>query len=160
METQMWGGSITRQDLLQSISLLRILSEVPALPGQNVPDTDVESARCLSISREKEIAGNLAFLSALSYNNKRVMAVCVEEDYDKNEITIRVAANTGDLSNVVEGFKRIAKVLEQAARRGTCSSFAEIILNCTHLMDSQKIPGLRTRKSFFHKWLQWISGEY
>jgi hypothetical protein len=33
-------------------------------------------------------------------------------------ITIRVAANTGDLSAVTTGFVRLARALEHAARRG------------------------------------------
>jgi hypothetical protein len=120
MEKLMWGGSITRQQLLQSISLFQTLDQVPEPPKENIITSEIESGYCLNISREKEIAGNLAFLSAVSDNVRRVMAVCLEEHRNEAEITIRVASNTGDLSKVVEGFEKIAKVLEQAARRGRC----------------------------------------
>jgi hypothetical protein len=46
------------------------------------------------------------------------MAVCVEEDDSGEAVTIRIASNTGNLSELVKGFSRLAKVLEQAARRG------------------------------------------
>jgi hypothetical protein len=74
----------------------------------------------LSISRENEIASNLAFLPAISDSHNRVMAVCVEEILSGNGNTIRVASNTGDLSVVTRGFEMLGKSLEQAARRGRC----------------------------------------
>jgi hypothetical protein len=46
------------------------------------------------------------------------MAVCIDEDESSEAITIRVASNTGDLSEVVTGLKRLGRILEQAARRG------------------------------------------
>jgi hypothetical protein len=46
------------------------------------------------------------------------MAVCVEEHYNGRGITIRVAANIGDLSVVTTGFVRLARALEHTARRG------------------------------------------
>jgi hypothetical protein len=129
METPIWGGGTCRQELLQSISLLRILNEVPEPPSQNIPSSENDTVRCLNISREKEIASNLAFLSATSYNSKEVMAVCVEAHPNGHEITIRVASNTGDLTEVVAGFKKLAKVLERASRRGRWLPLSEIILN-------------------------------
>jgi hypothetical protein len=114
----MWGGSITRQQLLQSISLFQMLDGVPEPPKENVLTSKTDSTHSLSISREREIASNLAFLSATSDNNLRVMAVCIEEHCNGAEITIRVASNTGDLSKVIQGFEKIARVLEEAARRG------------------------------------------
>ena len=46
------------------------------------------------------------------------MAVCVEEHCNGEGITILVISNTGDLSAVVQEFMTLAKILEQAARRG------------------------------------------
>ena len=64
------------------------------------------------------MTSNLAFLSSISDNPLRVMAVCIEEHDNKEGITIRMASNTGDMSLVVNGFNKMAQVLEQAARQG------------------------------------------
>jgi hypothetical protein len=95
MEAAMWGGAITRLQLQQTISRLQKLDELP-----------------------EEIASNLAFLSATTDESLKVMAVCVEEHYNGEGITIRIASNTGVLSAVIQEFMMLAKILEQAARRG------------------------------------------
>jgi len=120
MESPMWGGATTRQQLQQSITLLHVLNEVPELPKENNPVSNGDATRRLSISRENEIASNLAFLSAISDSHQRVMAVCIEESRNGNGITIRVASNKGDLSVVTKGFELLGKSLERAARRGGC----------------------------------------
>ena len=120
MESPIWGGPTTRQKLQQSISLLQGLNEVPELPKENDPVSKGDTTHRLSISREKEIASNLAFLSAISDNSQRIMAVCIEESPSGDGITIRVASNMGDLSVVTRGFEMLGKSLEQAARRGGC----------------------------------------
>lgn len=114
----MWGGAITREQLRQTISRLRTLNEVPEMPKENILVSGIDSTRCLSISRENEIASSLAFLSATTDDSLKVMAVCIEEHSNGEGVTIRVASNTGDLSTVTSGFKILAKVLEQTARRG------------------------------------------
>jgi len=114
----MWGGEVTRQELLQSICLFQTLDKVPELPKNNVPGIENDPKYCMSISREKEVSGNLAFLSSISDNCLRVTAVCVEEHRNKQGITIRIASNLGDMAMVEQGFKKMAKVLEQAAREG------------------------------------------
>ncbi|TVY14781.1 hypothetical protein LARI1_G007475 [Lachnellula arida] len=113
----MWESAITQQQLRQSISRLRKLNEVPEPPRENILIPDVGSTHDLSIERENEIASNLAFLSATSDNNQKVMAVCVEEHTTGEGITIRIASNSGDLSEVTSGFRMLATVLEQAAQR-------------------------------------------
>jgi hypothetical protein len=114
----MWGGAVTQQQLRQSISRLRKLNEVPELPKDNVLAVDIDSTRHLSSERENEIASNLAFLSAISDDNQKVMAVCVEEHPNGEGTTIRLASNSGDLSEVSNGFKMLATILEKTARRG------------------------------------------
>jgi hypothetical protein len=114
----MWESAVTRQQLRQSITRLRKLNEVPELPRENRLALDTDSTRRLSIKRENEIASNLAFLSAISDNNQKVMAVCVEEHLNGEGTTIRIASNSGDLSEVTRGFKMLATILERAARRG------------------------------------------
>ena len=118
MEATMWGGAITRLELQQTISYLRKLDQLPEVPSENLTVPEVVQTRHLSISREKEIASNLAFLLATSDESQKVMAVCVKEHCNREGITIRVASNTGDLSAVIREFMTLAKILEQAARRG------------------------------------------
>ena len=114
----MWGGEITRQQILQSICLFQTLNEVPEPPKDHLLSTENDPKYCLSALREKEVTSNLAFLSSISDNPLRVMAVCIEEHEDKEGITIRMASNTGDMSLVVNGFNKMARVLEQAALQG------------------------------------------
>ncbi|KFY04962.1 hypothetical protein O988_00372 [Pseudogymnoascus sp. VKM F-3808] len=113
----MWGGAVTRSQFQQTISNLRELDEVPEVPVENLVVLEEDSTRHLSVAREKEIASNLAFLSATSDNSLKVMAVCVEENNNGEGVTIRIASNTGDLSGVTRGFTLLATILEQAARR-------------------------------------------
>jgi hypothetical protein len=118
METTMWDSGISRKRLLQNITLLWTLKNVLERPSENIVSSGTESPHRLSLERENEIVSNLAFLSATTDDNLKVMAVCVEEDDSGEAITIRIASNTGDLSAVLEGFNRLAGVLELAARRG------------------------------------------
>jgi hypothetical protein len=117
MET-LWGSRITRSELQQSISNLQQLDELPEIPRKNHISLAIDPTRKLSVVREREIACNLAFLSATSDNSLKVMAVCVEEHRNGKGITIRVASNTGDLSTVTVGFVKLARALENAAQRG------------------------------------------
>jgi hypothetical protein len=116
----MWGGATTRPQLQESIRRLWRLSEVPQAPEENCLVDDRLSQRRLSVSREQEIASNLAFLSATTDDSLRVMTVCVEERPDGRGSTIRIASNTGDLTAVTSGMRRLSNVLELAARRGEC----------------------------------------
>jgi hypothetical protein len=118
METLMWGGEITRQQLLQSICHFRTLNQVPGLPKDHPFSAENDPKYCLSALREKEVTSNLAFLSSISDSHLRVMAVCIEEHDNKEELTIRIASNTGDMSLILNGFNKIAQVLERAAREG------------------------------------------
>jgi hypothetical protein len=104
--------------LQQTISRLRKLDELPEVPSENLAVPEVDQTCHLSISREKEIASNLAFLSATSDESLKVMAVCIEEHCNGEGITIRIVSNDGDLSAVIREFITLAKILEQAVRRG------------------------------------------
>lgn len=114
----MWMSSITPEELRQSISSLKQLSEVPGPPKEHDLVLDAGSAHHLSIERENEIASNLAFLAATSDDIQKVMAVCIEEHRNGEGITIQVASNSGDLSEVTAGFGKLGLILEKAARRG------------------------------------------
>jgi hypothetical protein len=117
MET-LWGSTITRAQLQQSINSLRRLDELPEIPRENLVRLEDDPTRQLSSVRERDIASTLAFLSATSDDSLKVMAVCVEEHCNGRGMTIRVASNTGDLAAVTTGFTRLARALERAAQRG------------------------------------------
>jgi hypothetical protein len=102
----------------QTISRLRKLDELPKVPSENLAVPKVDQTRHLSISREKEIVSNLAFLLATSDKSLKVMAIYVKERYNGEGITIRIALNTRDLLAVIREFITLAKILKQVARRG------------------------------------------
>ncbi|CZR58861.1 uncharacterized protein PAC_08753 [Phialocephala subalpina] len=118
----LWGSPITRVELEQSISRLRQLDQLPEVPRENFVLLHDDPTHLLVVEREKEIASNLAFLSAISDDSLKVMAVCIEEHRNGKGCTIRVASNIGDFSMVTDGFSRLARVWEQAARRGNSRS--------------------------------------
>jgi hypothetical protein len=107
-----WGGATTRPQLQESIRQLWRLSEVPQTPEENCLVNEPHSQPHLSVSREQEIASNLAFLLATTDDSLRVMAVCVEERPDGRGTTIRIASNTGDLTALTSGIRRLVNVLE------------------------------------------------
>lgn len=114
----MWDSEISRKRLIQNIALLRTVNQIPEEPKENHLVSENHNTHRLTLERENEIAGNLAFLSATTDDNLKIMAVCIEEDECGEAITIRVASNTGDLAEIVTGFETIERILELAARRG------------------------------------------
>ncbi|KAH8671923.1 hypothetical protein BGZ60DRAFT_527361 [Tricladium varicosporioides] len=136
----MWKSTITPEHLRQSIRILKNLNEVPEPPKEHILVIDTNSAHQLSIERENEIASNLAFLSAASDDNNRVMAVCIEEHPSGDGITIRIASNSGDFSEVINGFKRLATILEKATgRENPRSEDLKTLLQQIVAIDRQRI---------------------
>ena len=119
MERQ-WG-SVTPRQMLENITLLWTLNELPQAPRENELPIQIQSVRQLTLEREKFISDTLAFLSATSNDPLKVMAVCIEESLDHHLLTIRLATNTGDCSEAEAGLKDIAKVLEVSSQRGKTS---------------------------------------
>ncbi|PMD34751.1 hypothetical protein L207DRAFT_496619 [Hyaloscypha variabilis F] len=159
MEKSIWGGSITRRDLLRSITLFQSLTRVPEPPNYDVPALEIESTYRLSISREKKITSNLAFLAATSDDNLNVMAVCVEEHPTKAGITIRVAANSGELSEVVSGFEKVARILEESAMRGSSElEDRKSLLRQVIKLDFERILS-RLRSRHIKKWTRKTIGK-
>ena len=117
MGTLGWGG-VSQRQLMENITLLWTLNEIPGIPAETQLSVESSPDRSLTILREKELVDNLAFLSSTKDNSLKVMAVCVEERDDHEGLTIRLASNTGDITDVQQGFEGIAGVLEQAATRG------------------------------------------
>jgi hypothetical protein len=77
------------------------------VPSENLAIPEIDQTRHLSISREKEITSNLAFLSTTIDESLKVMAICVKEHYNREGITIQIALNTRDLIALM-------KILKQA----------------------------------------------
>ena len=109
----------SRQRLIENITILWTLNEIPEKPKYNTSSREDNGARQLTLERERQLADSFAFISARTDNRLHVMAVSVEEDADGNGITIRLASNTGDLSDTKEALTGIAKTLEKASTRGT-----------------------------------------
>ena len=117
----MWGGSISRELLLQKITLLASLGSVRDYPKENALVSRPGSGSSLTLEQEREIVSNLAFLSARSKNSKRVIAVAIEEDLDGQGMVIRMAVNGGEQQGAVhfkDGLIQISTILEQASRLG------------------------------------------
>ena len=103
--------------LVENITLLWAICEVPDLPKENVLRESSDKRRQLSLEREKQLVDYFAFISATTNDPLRIMAVCIEEDSDEKGMTIRLASNTGDLSSVIQGFREIARTLEKASSK-------------------------------------------
>ena len=103
--------------LVENITLLWTLCEIPGHPKENKIKGGHDEGRQLSWDRERQLVDSFAFISASTDDMLRVMAVCIEEDPDKQGMTLRIASNTGDLTQVIQGFSSIARSLEQATWR-------------------------------------------
>ena len=110
-------GQTTQKRLVENITLLWTLSEIPGQSKDNKFKGGCDDGRQLSWDRERQLVDSFAFISATTDDPLRVMAVCIEEDSDKIGITIRLASNTGDLDSVTRGLNDIARILEQASTR-------------------------------------------
>lgn len=72
----------------------------------------------------------------------------MEERSDGEAATIRIASNTRDLTTLTSGMRRLADVLEQAARRG--QHLLELDLKQTNTIQriyARKIKGLFLNRS-------------
>ena len=78
--------------------------------------------RVMSLQCEKELADSLAYLASLSDDPAHIVSVCTEESSGKESITINLTVNTGSLEKVIEGFQRMARILERAAQKGVRSA--------------------------------------
>lgn len=111
----MWGSHVTRKQLRNTVNGMH---GIPGPPEERRLRAAADPMHQLPIDRESEIASNLAFLSATSDDNTQIMTVCLEEHTSRIGMTIRLAANTAVLEEVVDGFKSLTRILEGAAQRG------------------------------------------
>ena len=122
-----------RAHLLHKIMLLHKLKEViePPSEADMSNSVDEKNRRMMSLKREKELAESLAYLASWSDDPAHVVAVCTEESSDGDALTIRLAVNSGSLEKVVEGFQKMAKILEKTARNGFAIGYA---IRSVHLL--------------------------
>jgi len=93
------------------LSYLRKLDEFLEVLSENLAVPKVDQTRYLSISREKWIASNLAFLLGTSDKSLKVIATCIKEHCNGEGITIRIVLNTGNFLAILREFLTLAKIL-------------------------------------------------
>jgi hypothetical protein len=111
-------GELEQLGLRQSIGLLFVLNKTPQEASPNEIPTFLNQedhqpiGRALTLSQEKELAGVFAFLAAISDDPHRVAALCLEESLDHTSLSIKIAANHGDLRQTKDGLDKIARILK------------------------------------------------
>ena len=92
----MWGGSISREQLQQQISLLAIQGGVQESVKHHQLTSPSNYPSSLTIDQESEIVSNLSFLSSRRKDSKQVVAVAIEATEKSQEMVIRMAVNGED----------------------------------------------------------------
>ncbi|PVH76494.1 hypothetical protein DL98DRAFT_641391 [Cadophora sp. DSE1049] len=114
------------QQLQAKIILLQALNDTPSQPAEKSLQEDARqnsrsASRILSLSREKELAENLAFIASTTDDPRKVLALAIEEENNGQGMNITLAVNNGGLENVRTGFEKMAKVLHNIRREGAAS---------------------------------------
>ena len=110
--------AVDRRRLREAIILLYKLNDTPELPRENSMDdylkrSGASQGRLLIPVREKQLVETFAFLASASDDPRKVASLCIEENPDQRGLTIKLAANHGDLSHVKRGFEDMARILER-----------------------------------------------
>ena len=116
-------SSKTQKMMLENATLLEALNKVPERPDEHSYRGERSPLRKLSPEREQQLASSFAYLSATTDDMLRVTAACVEEDADGAGITIRVASNSGDLSETKEGLESFAASITAAGDTTLCGCY-------------------------------------
>jgi predicted RNA-binding protein YlqC (UPF0109 family) len=123
--------------------MLREIMEPPSeISISDIVDhTGDKVQRVMSLQREKELAESLAYLASWSDDPAHVVAVCTEESSGRDGLTIRLAVNTGSLGKVIEGFQKMAKLLEKTARKGLhlCANITAYLSDIEQVVKHLKI---------------------
>ena len=102
----MWGSIVTREGLLQKISLLALLGPVREGETEHKLDSRLSPKKSMTIEQEAEVVSNLAFLSYRRKDSQAVSAVCIEEDDDNQGMTVRTAVNGGAAAHTSDGLSK------------------------------------------------------
>lgn len=113
----MWGSGISRDQMLQKISLLAMLGGVREGLRAHTFATPLATERILTIEQEAEITSNLAFLCRRRHDPKSVAAVSIEEDKHGQGMVVRLCVNGDRLSSVEEGLNDICRMLQEISQR-------------------------------------------
>src|SRR5690349_19496459 len=114
----MWGSSVSRETLLQKITLLAMLGPLRVPPKEYTLTSPPDSERRLSIAQEADIVRNLSFLSSRRKDALVVIAVCVEEVERGKGLIVRMAVSGGGNKYTKDGLRQICTILEQVSRCG------------------------------------------
>jgi hypothetical protein len=114
----MWGSNVTRELLLQKISLLAMLGPIREGHKEHNLVSAPEQVRNLTIEQEGEVVRNLSFLSCRRKDPLSVTAICVEEDDSGRGMVVRMAVSGDTVSHVEDGLRQMCSTLEKIAQRG------------------------------------------
>ncbi|KAF2685019.1 hypothetical protein K458DRAFT_486710 [Lentithecium fluviatile CBS 122367] len=132
----------------ESISLLYLLHSVPTPPSSNRLDYLPlhQEVYTLSFTRERNLAGTLAFLSNTKDDPDHIPAVCVMEDLESSSLSILLAVNRGKpgdgnvvLQEIKRGFESIYAVLSQVSDRENTSKIESDVFTAIITMCSRRI---------------------
>jgi hypothetical protein len=113
--------------LAENIALLSLLSTVPEVPIDNIPNGEAQLAspqtRSLTFERER-----VSPITWHSYQPTRtiltkVTVVCVEENLDNSGLKVLLAVNKGSIAPVKTGFENMFKILERVVTQGKCQPY-------------------------------------
>lgn len=110
----------------ESIALLYLLHPVPTPPSSNRPShLPLHQGYTLPLTRERDLAGTLAFLSNTKDDPDHIPALCVKEDPESSSLSVLLAVNKGKpadgngvLQELKQSFERIYAILSQVSDRG------------------------------------------
>lgn len=106
-----------RQRTAENATMLCAFTETPEAPQENA--LVVQQGRwSLPVERECQLAEDFAFISSYRHSSDEVTAVCLEEGLDGRSMTVRVAANAGDLDRIVRNLQAVADIMVTAVPRG------------------------------------------
>ena len=100
--------------LVENVTFQYVLNDIAGPEKENPAACGEDVARQLTVQRERQLAEGFAYIAATTDDMYRVMGVCIEEYPDQRGITVRLASNTGDSSNVVAGLRGTLSMLENA----------------------------------------------
>ncbi len=114
----MWGSSVSRELLLQKITLIVMLGPLRIGPKEYTLTSSLDQERRLSVEQEAEIVRNLSFLCYRRKDPHSVTAICIEEVPSGKGLVVRMAVSGTTTLHAEEGLRQICSLLEQVSRRG------------------------------------------
>ena len=112
--------SLAQETFYRKLDELERLKSV--LPGKNYSlsqqNHDGRNSVSLSIGDEKELADNFAFIASRDFGALFVTVATLEENPDRQGLTIRLAANQGIQPQVRKAFDKLCAVFRRCAQEG------------------------------------------